>query len=114
MVSDLFSYGVAPRYLWLSQLGNTLAHELMHSFDINGWHFDEQGEVSGWMTPDTRVRLTARIQCLVNQYAATFSHSVRLFGRAHSVDVSRARTGSRLRHQDHSISGCYSFSSTGT
>ncbi|XP_034250494.1 neprilysin-3-like [Thrips palmi] len=86
MVSDLFAYGVSPRYLWLSQLGNTLAHELMHSFDINGWHFDERGEVSGWMTSDTRVRLTARIQCLVNQYAATFSHSVRLFGRSHSVD----------------------------
>ncbi|KAJ1529688.1 hypothetical protein ONE63_006443 [Megalurothrips usitatus] len=86
MVSQLWTYGVAPRYLWLAQLGNTLAHELMHSFDINGWHFDERGEVTGWMTPATRLRLTARIQCLVNQYAATFSHSVRLFGRSHSVD----------------------------
>lgn len=91
MVSQLWSYGVAPRYLWLAQLGNTLAHELMHSFDINGWHFDERGEVTSWLTPDTRLRLTARIQCLVNQYAATFSHSVRLFGRSHSVDVSVQR-----------------------
>ena len=88
MVSHFWTYGVAPRYLWLAQLGNTLAHELMHTFDINGWGFDENGEVAGWMTSDTRLRLTARIQCLVNQYAATFSHSVRLFGRSHSVDVS--------------------------
>lgn len=88
MVSQFWTYGVAPRYLWLAQLGNTLAHELMHTFDINGWGFDENGEVAGWMTSDTRLRLTARIQCLVNQYAATFSHSVRLFGRSHSVDVS--------------------------
>ncbi|XP_026273433.2 endothelin-converting enzyme 2 isoform X2 [Frankliniella occidentalis] len=85
MVSQLYTYGIAPRYLWLAQLGNTLAHELMHSFDINGWHFDERGEAASWMTPATRLKLTARIQCLVNQYAATFSHSVRLFGRSHSV-----------------------------
>jgi len=48
--------------------GATVAHELTHAFDDAGRHFDAEGNLVDWWTPEDTAEFEKRTQCLVDQY----------------------------------------------
>jgi putative endopeptidase len=51
-------------------IGYVIAHEISHLFDDEGSHYDEQGRLREWWTPEDRRRFNALTQKLVAQYDA--------------------------------------------
>lgn len=50
--------------------GGTVGHELVHGFDDAGRHFDAQGNLQDWWTPEAASEFEQRTQCLLDQYGA--------------------------------------------
>ncbi|KAH9375956.1 hypothetical protein HPB48_013856 [Haemaphysalis longicornis] len=45
-------------------LGAIVGHEMTHAFDVDGSHWDGQGNLRDWWTPQARVEYTQRMACL--------------------------------------------------
>jgi putative endopeptidase len=57
---DAVNYGAA---------GFIIGHEMLHSFDDNGRHFDERGNLRDWWTPADSAGFEQRANIVVAQYA---------------------------------------------
>uniref|UniRef100_A0A1I7S2U6 Peptidase_M13 domain-containing protein n=1 Tax=Bursaphelenchus xylophilus TaxID=6326 RepID=A0A1I7S2U6_BURXY len=51
-------------------LGSVIAHEIVHSFDIRGVEFDEQGYLNSWLDPESKRLFDSMAECVINQYNA--------------------------------------------
>ncbi len=51
-------------------IGTVIGHEISHGFDDEGSHFDGDGNLRNWWTPEDRDRFEARTRGLVAQYDA--------------------------------------------
>jgi putative endopeptidase len=56
----------APNY---GNTGGTIGHELIHGFDDEGRHFDAQGNLRDWWTPEDAAEFGRRVTCVADQYA---------------------------------------------
>ncbi|KAI9499158.1 hypothetical protein BDB00DRAFT_753557 [Zychaea mexicana] len=65
--SPFFS-GEYPDYLNYGGIGAVVGHELSHSFDNNGRHFDAKGRLSEWWTKETLEAFEKKTSCFVDQY----------------------------------------------
>lgn len=74
-----------PRYIPYSTIGLIFAHEILHGFDLNGIGYDSNGEPANLLTPESRVKLEARLDCVVKQFSSTFWKKVNFLGT--NVDV---------------------------
>ena len=61
---------------------------MLHGFDLTGIAYDADGEPREWFTPESRLRLEARLDCVARQYAATFWKKVSFMGANIEVQVS--------------------------
>jgi endothelin-converting enzyme/putative endopeptidase len=52
------------------ETGATIGHEMGHGFDDQGRHYDAQGRLRDWWTPEAAARYTAHAQMLVKQFDA--------------------------------------------
>ena len=76
-----------PEYLRYASVGLIVAHEMLHAFDLSGAGYDARGRPRDWLTPDTRFRLEARLDCIARQYSTTFGKQVRFLGQIVDVQV---------------------------
>jgi endothelin-converting enzyme/putative endopeptidase len=51
-------------------IGAVIGHEIGHGFDDEGRHFDAQGRIREWWTPESAQRFTERTHALGAQYSA--------------------------------------------
>jgi putative endopeptidase len=56
----------APNY---GNTGGTVGHELTHGFDDEGRHFDAQGNLRDWWTPEDAKEFEKRASCISDQYS---------------------------------------------
>jgi endothelin-converting enzyme/putative endopeptidase len=56
----------APNY---GNTGGTVGHELTHGFDDEGRHFDAQGNLRDWWTPEDAREFEKRASCISDQYS---------------------------------------------
>jgi endothelin-converting enzyme/putative endopeptidase len=56
----------APNY---GDTGGTIGHELTHGFDDEGRHFDANGNLKDWWTPEDGKKFDERADCVRDQYA---------------------------------------------
>ncbi|KAI7852677.1 hypothetical protein BDC45DRAFT_443714 [Circinella umbellata] len=64
-----FFSGEYPDYLNYGGIGAVVGHELSHSYDNNGRHFDARGRLSEWWTKETLEAFEEKTKCFVNQYS---------------------------------------------
>ncbi|KAG8247652.1 hypothetical protein J6590_056435 [Homalodisca vitripennis] len=69
-----------PLYIPYATMGLVFSHEMLHGFDLLGVDYGETGLRSPWMTPEARLRLEARLECVAKQYRAAFQHKVQFMG----------------------------------
>ncbi|XP_069672464.1 endothelin-converting enzyme-like 1 [Periplaneta americana] len=69
-----------PRYIPYATVGLIFTHEVLHGFDLTGIGYDAEGEPRDWFTPESRLRLEARLDCVARQYASTFWKKVNFMG----------------------------------
>lgn len=79
-----------PRYIPYATIGLIFTHEMLHAFDLTGIRYDGNGEPKEWFSPESRLRLEARLDCVARQYAATFSKKVSFKGANVDVQVKRS------------------------
>jgi predicted metalloendopeptidase len=77
-----------PRYIPYATIGVIFAHEMLHAFDLTGITYDASGDHSEWFSPESLLRLEARLDCVARQYAATFWKKVIFMGANIDVQVS--------------------------
>lgn len=77
-----------PLYVPYSTMGLVFAHEMLHGFDLTGVEYDATGQRNSWMTPEAKLRLEARLECVAKQYRAAFKHQVQFKGDTVDVQVS--------------------------
>ncbi|XP_026689084.1 endothelin-converting enzyme homolog [Diaphorina citri] len=54
-------------------MGLILSHEMVHSLDLTGLRFDQNGfQNENWFTSSSKLRLDARLECYAKQYAQVF------------------------------------------
>ncbi len=51
-------------------IGAIIGHEITHGFDDQGRHYDAEGNLADWWTPEDAARFEARAKKVVEQYAA--------------------------------------------
>jgi predicted metalloendopeptidase len=51
-------------------IGGVLGHEMTHGFDDQGRHFDGNGTLRTWWTPEVAASFADRAQCVVDQFDA--------------------------------------------
>jgi endothelin-converting enzyme/putative endopeptidase len=49
-------------------IGVVIGHEITHGFDDQGRHYDADGNLADWWTPEDGKRFEERSQCLVREY----------------------------------------------
>ncbi|KDR19260.1 Endothelin-converting enzyme-like 1 [Zootermopsis nevadensis] len=69
-----------PHYIPYATIGLIFTHEMLHGFDLIGIGYDAKGEPREWFSPESRLRLEARLDCVARQYAATFWKKVNFMG----------------------------------
>jgi putative endopeptidase len=57
-----------PALMDYGAFGAVIGHEISHSFDSEGSHFDEKGRLETWWTPEDRAHFEAAAAKLVKQY----------------------------------------------
>jgi predicted metalloendopeptidase len=77
-----------PLFIPYATIGLIFSHEMLHGFDMTGIRYDANGEPREWFTPESRLRLEARLDCVARQYAATFWKKVSFKGASIDVQVS--------------------------
>jgi predicted metalloendopeptidase len=77
-----------PRYIPYATIGVIFSHEMLHGFDLTGICYDSKGEPREWFTPESRLRLEARLDCVAKQYASAFLKKVKFLGANVEVQVS--------------------------
>jgi putative endopeptidase len=50
-------------------IGATIGHEITHSFDTVGRHYDHNGNLADWWTPKSAEAFAERAQCISKQYS---------------------------------------------
>lgn len=78
-----------PNYIPYATIGLIFTHEILHGFDLTGIGYDAKGEQREWFSPESRLKLEARLDCVVRQYAATFWKKVNFMGANIEVQVSK-------------------------
>lgn len=58
-----------PEYISYGMIGMVFSHGILHAFDLIGTEYDENGSKIAWMLPDTKLRLQARLECIVKQHS---------------------------------------------
>lgn len=76
-----------PKYIAFGTMGLIFSHEILHAFDLTGVEYDEKGTKFSWMTPETKLRLEARLECVAKQYASAFRQQVSFLGDRINVQV---------------------------
>ena len=51
-------------------IGSVVGHELTHGFDDQGRHYDAQGNLRDWWTPEDAKEFEKRAECFVQEYSA--------------------------------------------
>jgi putative endopeptidase len=51
-------------------IGSVMGHELTHGFDDEGRHFDAQGNLRDWWTPEDAKEFEKRAECFIKEYSA--------------------------------------------
>ncbi len=51
-------------------IGAVMGHELTHGFDDQGRHFDADGNLRDWWTPEDAAEFEKRAECLIKEYSA--------------------------------------------
>ncbi|KAI6177577.1 Phosphate-regulating neutral endopeptidase [Aphelenchoides bicaudatus] len=59
-----------PEPVNFGAMGATIAHEMFHSFDINGIRYDVAGADLDLLSPDVETEYKRRSQCIIDQYGA--------------------------------------------
>lgn len=77
-----------PQFVPYATMGLVFSHEMLHALDLTGTEYDSSGHRNPWMTPETKLRLEARMECLAKQYRASFKHQVNFMGDIVDVQVS--------------------------
>lgn len=65
-----FFYADADDAVNFGAIGAVIGHEITHGFDDRGSHFDAQGSLRDWWTPEDRAEFDKRAQVLVDQFEA--------------------------------------------
>jgi hypothetical protein len=60
---------------------------MLHGFDLTGIRYDASGEPREWFSPESRLRLEARLDCVARQYGVTFWKKVSFKGAKIDVQV---------------------------
>lgn len=68
ILQDMFYKKEVPMYLNLGSIGNVLAHEITHGFDVEGSKLDSYGRQVNWWSNYTRTEFNDKAQCFVGQY----------------------------------------------
>ena len=76
-----------PSLIPYATIGLIFSHEMLHGFDLTGIRYDANGESKEWFTPESRIRLEARLDCIERQYAANFRKNVSFKGASIDVQV---------------------------
>ncbi|KAI7905209.1 uncharacterized protein BX663DRAFT_502120 [Cokeromyces recurvatus] len=61
-----------PMYLNYGGLGTVIGHELTHSLDSEGRHYNETGYREEWWAPSSVAEFESRSQCFANQYSKEY------------------------------------------
>jgi putative endopeptidase len=51
-------------------IGSVMGHELTHGFDDQGRHFDAEGNLRDWWTPEDAKEFEKRAECFIKEYSA--------------------------------------------
>lgn len=78
-----------PSCLTYATVGSILGHELLHGFDLHGARYDAQGRLRDWLSPEARLGLEARVDCVARQYSRVFHRQVKFMGNKVDVQVSK-------------------------
>lgn len=76
-----------PQFIPYATIGLIFSHEMLHGFDMTGIRYDANGEPKEWFSPESRLRLEARLDCVARQYGATFWKKVSFKGASIDVQV---------------------------
>jgi predicted metalloendopeptidase len=82
-----------PRYIPYATIGVIFAHEMLHGFDLTGISYDAEGDPRQWFSPESLLRLEARLDCVARQYAATFWKKINFMGANIDVQVRPGNVG---------------------
>ena len=85
LLSQPYFRADVPSYIPYATIGLIFTHEMLHAFDLTGIRYDANGEPKDWFSPESRLRLEARLDCVARQYAASFWKKVSFKGA--NVDV---------------------------
>ena len=69
----------------LAAIGFTLGHEISHSLDNTGSHFDWKGNLNEWWTKEDRKNYDKKIKDVVNQYETFYKYDKLEFDAENSV-----------------------------
>jgi putative endopeptidase len=53
-------------------IGSVMGHEMTHGFDDQGRHFDADGNLRDWWTPEDAQEFEKRAECFIKEYSAFF------------------------------------------
>nr|CAD7409676.1 unnamed protein product [Timema poppensis] len=85
MLTQPYFLRTIPSYIRYATVGLVFSHEILHGFDLAGIGYDSEGTARNWFTPNSHLRLEARLDCVARQYLATFRKQVHFLGA--SVDI---------------------------
>ncbi|XP_068084571.1 neprilysin-1-like [Anabrus simplex] len=85
MLAQPYFRGDIPRYVPYATVGLVFAHEMLHAFDLTGIGYDAEGTPDEWFSPESRLKLEARLDCIIRQYATTFWKQVTFLGA--TIDI---------------------------
>ncbi|XP_043975219.1 neprilysin-like isoform X2 [Gambusia affinis] len=59
-----------PKSLNYGGIGMVIGHEITHGFDSKGRHFDKDGNLKAWWTPESTRKFLELSRCIANQYSS--------------------------------------------